>query len=1053
MKLTKNKKIIYSVLVILFILFIAYKGPTFARYNNRGASFDNVWSGRASSSFRSGTGLIDDPYIISNGEELAYLSSTLSNNNYENKYFKLLNDIVLNEGVFSYSNDTLYYEINSTRYVVNANKYYDENTMDEVGTLNILDSLDGFEGIIDFNYHVIYGYYNDEALFKNLSGNVSSLYIENAVVKSNGDASIFADAISTSTVKNIVVDGIIISDEFDDGGLTLDNLTILSNYNNHTNSLIGGIAIYADDATIMNVINKSNIYGGYLSSGLIAYAENSSIINGYSTGNIDSYVSTTIGVFKGTGSIEKVYNTGNINSSLVGYFIDANVNISNSFIVTNNRLLTDSSSSTVTSTNNYYTYTGMGNNITSTETTTSNLKDKTFLTNYSEYVDKTDLLINPLNVWLFNEGDYPVLYFDDVINERAELHINTFMWNSYSILLNEKKLTGNITFMISDTDNTHITRKYYYVSDDDTLLTNDELIDVNWIEYSGIETITTEGTYIIYVKTIDNNDNVRYINSDIMVLDNSGPEVTITMGDNSYNSQTSGELYTSHSFNLSISSEDELTDAVSLEYYLSNTELNDLSGVIWNTYSSNINVNSIGEYKLYVKSTNGVGLITYASTPLIIYDGYQVSNLKPVGFDSGNNITKSSSIMFDITYSNNRSLNITHNLVSNTALPLNTKITLMDKTNNGIYEYVVSSSTTTYPLSSFNKLGINTTTYYSNNSVTNENYTVVLDFSNCEIISDYSNVKVYLEGINNGNVIRPTITKQGFNIISNDNGASHSLSTDFNSNITYNTNSTNTVNITNTISMSNNVYDTSLRDKKIGLIIKLVNSSGNTMSKDYLKNISFKIGNTSYAPGNDNVIRISLNRNSTTNTALIISTYQGAHSLEAGTYYIKINGFISNDGLYYENGSLTNAIRIPLVVNASNENTDTNYSFDVLVDSNNRIIEKGTTASLSFRALEIGLTNPNIRVSLYKKKELTAFNQEYILLNLQDHTSATLDEASTNIYYVTRNAVSFTNNSSYNTFNLSLNTTNLDKTSYKFVFDLYDGNIKVESVEKYIIIK
>ena len=29
----------------------------------------------------------------------------------------------------------------------------------------------------------------------------------------------------------------------------------------------------------------------------------------------------------------------------------------------------------------------------------------------------------------------------------------------------------------------------------------------------------------------------------------------------------------------------------------------------------------------------------------------------------------------------------------------------------------------------------------------------------------------------------------------------------------------------------------------------------------------------------------------------------------------------------------------------------------------------------------------------------------------------------------------------------------IDKTAYKFVFDLYDGNIKVESIVKYIIIR
>ncbi len=67
---------------------------------------------------------------------------------------------------------------------------------------------------------------------------------------------------------------------------------------------------------------------------------------------------------------------------------------------------------------------------------------------------------------------------------------------------------------------------------------------------------------------------------------------------------------------------------------------------------------------------------------------------------------------------------------------------------------------------------------------------------------------------------------------------------------------------------------------------------------------------------------------------------------------------------------------------------------------------------------------------------------------MQDYTSDQLDEFIDNVYYVTRNA-----RNKYTAFNYSLDTTDIDKTAYKFVFDLYDGNIKVESIVKYIIIR
>ena len=79
MKLSKNKKIIYSVLIVAIILLLSYTIPTLARFKNRGVSSSNVWSGMVASKYKSGTGTSSDPYIISNGDELAFFSSQLEN--------------------------------------------------------------------------------------------------------------------------------------------------------------------------------------------------------------------------------------------------------------------------------------------------------------------------------------------------------------------------------------------------------------------------------------------------------------------------------------------------------------------------------------------------------------------------------------------------------------------------------------------------------------------------------------------------------------------------------------------------------------------------------------------------------------------------------------------------------------------------------------------------------------------------------------------------------------------------------------------------------------
>lgn len=1047
MKLSKNKKIIYSVLIVAIILLLSYTIPTLARFKNRGVSSSNVWSGMVASKYKSGTGTSSDPYIISNGDELAFFSSQLENNNYEGKYFKITNDILLNEGIFKYENDEILYIIGSNTYYINDNKYYDNSDFDgeEIGNINVLPSLNNFKGTLDADYHVIYGYYSSDPLFTNLNGDISSLYLENAFINSDSSASIFADTITSSNLINIVIDGTVLSGNYTNSN-QMSNIDILSDYDETDEIILGGIAIYSIDSTLINCINKSNIYGGFVAGGLIGYSEDTSIINAYNTGSITSNISNTIGVFKGIGNIDNVYNSGVINGGLIGYVIDAELSMSNSFVATDNYLILDTSNSTITSSNNYYITQGKGDNITSTIATLSNLQDKNYLTGYNEFVSKTDLSNNPLNVWIFNNDMYPVLYIDDIINTYNELYINTYMWNSYSQNLNVYQYTNNLTIMITDVDNIHINDKYYYISNSRTPLGKNELENLEWIEYDDVVVINEEGIYVVYVKIVDNNSNISYINSDVLILDNSGSDVSITMDSNTWDSLTNGDLYLDHAFNVSISAYDALSGVKSVEYYIGSSRVNDVTEIEWTDYTSPINISNTGNYIIYAKVVDNCDLITYASTPIIIYEGYVVSNLKPIGFNEGNNITKNSSIMFDIDYSNNRTLNITHNLVSSINIPVNTKITMIDRITNKAYEYVINTSGNTYQLTLFKEIGKTTNTYYTEGNKTNESYTFIVDFKDCNILADYSNVNIYLEGINNSSVIRPTIQKSSFSILSSSNvELTHSITTNYNGSIAYNTDSITSIPISNLVSL-NGAYDTKYSDKKIGLAIKVVDSNDVAINKDYLKNIIFKIGNTKYAPESDNIIRINLNTNSSNNTTLSIVTYEGTSMLNVGTYYIKIYGYASYDGIYSNN--LTTPITIPLVVQQRQENTNYNYSFDVAIDSNSRIIDKGNTETLTFGVLQSGIANPNIKVSMYRKNQLTAYNQDYTLIDMQDYTSDTLDEYIEGVYFVSRNAISGNNAFVYN-----LDTTNLNKTCYKFVFDLYDGNIKVESISKYIIIR
>lgn len=1047
-RLNKMNKIFLIVLSIVFILLLLFISPALARFKNRSINYDAVWSGNVASSYRSGNGTIDNPYIISNGEELAYFSSQLENNDYENSYFKIINHIKLNEGKFVYD-DTIKYVLNGNTYYVSNNYYYDneEYEGDAIGSINVLSSLNGFKGHLDGDSHVIYGLYlngDNSGLFTNLNGDIKSLYISNAMINGN-DSGILSNSINNGTITDIMVDGYIISDTVND----IDN--DLEYIENNTYTVSGGISAYSYDSTFTNCINKAQINGSFISGGLIGYFEDSIINSAYSISNINSQLSNTIGIVKGTSTINKIYSTGEINGGLVGYVIDSDLSFSNSFIVTDNNLVLDISNSTIQSSNNYYTYFGRGRGVDSTFTVSTFLKDKEYLTEYHEFVSLEDIEVNSNNAWLFEDFNYPVLYIDDIVNPYVELHVGAYAWNSYSNILETKKYTDNITFMIRDTNNLYQYNKYYYISNSKVALSKLTLSSVEWTPYSDIVQIEEEGFYVIYVKVVSG-DEVTFMNSDILILDNSLPTIDITLDDNHYDSINDGSIFIDHSFDVSISAEDTLSGVKSIEYYVSNDFLEDYD-VEWTTYSNTISINNLGEYVIYVKVIDDCNYVTYACTPLIIFDGYS-STVNPIGFETGNSITSNSSIVFHFNYSNNTELDINHYLKSSIVLPRNTIITINDKTNNRVYGYTINTNDdfgfeengyASYPFTLFSEKGKNTAVNYTEQEVSTEQFDVILDFSRTTISEDLDDIYLYIEGIDdNDEVLRTTINKKSFSIDSSRNvRISHSISSDFSNTLNYNSDSNSDVLISNVVQY-NEVYDTSYFDKKIGLSIKLVDSSGRIINKEHLKNITFEVGNNKYIPSNDNIVRINLGTNISTNTTLSITTHRCTPKLRDGTYYIKINAYSSLDGLLYDS-VYDNGIMIPIVVSKNINNT--NYGFDVELDSNSRIIDKDGDVDLTFTIKQSGLDNPNIKVSLYKKDEVTAYNQDYSLIDLGDYTDDTLDEYIDSIYDI------FDTPSSEEEFEITLDTTFLDRTSYKFVFDLYDGTYYVGSVSKNIIIR
>lgn len=1224
-KLSKSQKITCVFLLFSFVLLLAITIPTFSRFKNRNITINSVWDGSVATAYNKGSGTKNDPYVISNGAELAYFSLQLQTDDYNNTYFVLKNDIVLNNGIFEYDPDYgIKYILNGNTYYVDyySNKYYNNinKTGTEVGTLNIFNSLDNFKGYFDGNFFRIYGAYitdvnKDEiALFTNLNGNVENLYVENAMMYGGVVTSGIASKATNTTLKNVLFNGYVVGKNSEltrsvDSDVTIPiinvettsniinvdlnnripfigseiiSTSITGNYviNNsselETSITINGVSVsggsfnidlgnnilesinistettsldevtvefsnvkynvvrkYAVSSGIVgvsnniimnNIVNKGYVYGYSNSGGLAGVLSGSSNINqSYNKGSINSEYNSggLIGVIEKSNNnvtISKSYNSGSISSSNNGGFISrinnntGNISISNSFNVSENTCINNISSSTVSVSNSYYTYgnTPVSNgSITGsfTKTTNNNLNDKTFVINnllFDEFVDFDDLDLNSDNVWIYEKNLLPLLFIDDISRAIANIHVSTYSWNNLSYDLNTIRLSSNIAFSIEEINPINpIKEQYYYVSNSNIPLTNEEILEIDsWTQYTNIVQITEEGNYIIYAKIVDSDDDVTYLNTDVLVLDLPGVSASISMDDNSWTSLNDNlsNIYIDRSKKLYVNIDDTISKVISKKYYISEeildvSALNSIDENDWNIYSNDINIDDVGNYIVYVKIVDDYDHNTYINSGRIVFNGYNQNKLIIGRNESsyqnmGNYITDKSSVTFNITYLDNNSYlsGYTHNIISNILLPIGTKINIIDHVMNKVYEYKITTSediynyndscdsldtecvrVATYPFTLFKEIGSIDKMYVENsyyiNGKTEENFEIVLDLSSTNIIGNYEDITIYMElHDSNGNNVRPTLydTIKTVNIYSNVNDqnvkASLYLSANYNGNpIMYNDNLQTNINISSGLTYKKfnglDIIDTTFEDKEMGLSLKMVDSLGNIVDREYLKSIIFKIGDNVYYPSSDNKVRINLNSGSSnTNKVLTIITNENNSGLEEGTYYFKISNYISNDGYYYtELGK--DEISIPVVV-AGNDNKIV-YGFDVIMSNENHIINKiNKEVNISFNILQNGnFANPNIRVSLYKKDVLSAYNQDYSIVDLSDYVTNELNMYTDNVYYVSTNPKKYNGNpNTYNNFNLNLITSNFANTGYKFVFSLYSGTKKIGVIEKYFIV-
>lgn len=823
------------------------------------------------------------------------------------------------------------------------------------------------------------------------------------------------------------------------------------------------------------VVNKAYVYGKNYSSGFIYSSSGElNITNGYNTGNIVGSVTSGLISFINSGLvlIDSVYNTRDLNSSFIYSVSSGEVSIVNSFSSSSGYVI-DSVSGSV-SVNNSYTLNSdaVKNGEITGEFSVKDLgsmKSSSFILdtlNYSEFVSMDDVLVNKSNIWVLESESYPILYIDDLNRPVAKINVSVYSWNTLASDLDTHKFASEFMFSIETTDVLASVKSIeYYLHKSSSPIS--DFSEIEFTEYTDVISVSEEGSYIIYAKITDSEDKSVYINSDVLIINPEKTIANVSIGEYVWSGVTSVPkyIYLSSSDELVVEVNSEFVSLDNVSYYVSSELLDEeelsLLSEVWNNYSEEVTVSSNENSIYYFKIIDNNGNENYISTDYITVDGYKFGNMS-VGRENvsdGVKITSGSSISFNYSYSDSNLFvdGYTHNIVSNTLLPKGTIITLVDNINNKVYKYKTTEDSygydevnrkSIYPINLFNEIGTLETMLLNDNIYSgsiNEDFNVILDFRNTSIESDYNDIVIKFEVFDSeGNLVIPTLDSniKKFNLINSK--SSINITSNFNGSVDYNNDNSNSIDFV--IDADDAIIDSTVNDKKYGLDIRMIdNNTGSLLGKSYLSNIQFKYNDKVYVPYSNGVVNINLDDVKEGN--LIIDTFVNNEKIE-GNYSFYVCPYVSYDGINYGEVNLDKCLNIPLNIV---DNYKDEYKFDIVINGNDRIFMKNQDKTLNFEMLyKSDIENPNIRVSLYEKNELTAYDQTYSLVDLKDYLYNEINEVDNKTYMFLDEVVS---SSEYDMYSLSFKNSKFNLNGYKLVFDLYDGDIKVGSIEKKFIVK
>ena len=227
-------------------------------------------------------------------------------------------------------------------------------------------------------------------------------------------------------------------------------------------------------------------------------------------------------------------------------------------------------------------------------------------------------------------------YYDQKMTEVVSLYLSNLNYNKYLPILDNKIIKNNITFVLEEINSydSVISKEYFISNESEVLSKNDLKENIEWISYNGIEQITEEGTYVIYIKITEYKDRISYINTDVLVFDIKAPEVTLSSDEYNWTEYLNEPLekYTSKIEEFTISTQDNLSGIAYIRYLISSNlyteaELSALEENNWSDFQNKITLNELGKNIVYVQVVDYSENIKYVSSYYFNYQGYQTLKL------------------------------------------------------------------------------------------------------------------------------------------------------------------------------------------------------------------------------------------------------------------------------------------------------------------------------------------------------------------------------------------------------------------------------------------